>query len=194
MAGNAFTAGVKPGGLTTSTEIRILLCYLVQRAGAPLSRKELETALLGEELVNYFELASSLTALCEQNFLREEEGRYSLLPAGAEIADTLAQDVPRSVREAAVRAAISARQFSAKEAQHHAQIVPSAGKGYRVECGIRDMGSDIFSFSLYVPDRLTAQMVRTRFVQNGAEIYRAMLAALTGADPEAAPPARESSD
>lgn len=26
MAGNAFTAGVKPGGLTTSTEIRILLC------------------------------------------------------------------------------------------------------------------------------------------------------------------------
>ena len=38
MAGNAFTAGVKPGGLTTSTEIRILLCYLIQHAGTPLSR------------------------------------------------------------------------------------------------------------------------------------------------------------
>ena len=58
MAGNAFTAGVKPGGLTTSTEIRILLCYLIQHAGTPLSQGELETALLGEELVNYFELAS----------------------------------------------------------------------------------------------------------------------------------------
>lgn len=56
MAGNAFTAGVKPGGLTTSTEIRILLCYLIQHAGTPLSQGELETALLGEELVNYFEL------------------------------------------------------------------------------------------------------------------------------------------
>ena len=54
MAGNAFTAGVKPGGLTTSTEIRILLCYLIQHAGTPLSQGELETALLGEELVNYF--------------------------------------------------------------------------------------------------------------------------------------------
>ena len=66
MAGNAFTAGVKPGGLTTSTEIRILLCYLIQHAGTPLSQGELETALLGEELVNYFELASNLSDLLER--------------------------------------------------------------------------------------------------------------------------------
>ena len=30
---DAFTAGVKPGGLTNSTEIRLLLCYLVRCAG-----------------------------------------------------------------------------------------------------------------------------------------------------------------
>ena len=83
MAGNAFTAGVKPGGLTTSTEIRILLCYLIQHAGTPLSQGELETALLGEELVNYFELASNLSDLLEQGFVREENGRYTILPAGA---------------------------------------------------------------------------------------------------------------
>ena len=86
MAGNAFTAGVKPGGLTTSTEIRILLCYLIQHAGTPLSQGELETALLGEELVNYFELASNLSDLLEQGFVREENGRYTILPAGADIA------------------------------------------------------------------------------------------------------------
>ena len=84
MAGNAFTAGVKPGGLTTSTEIRILLCYLIQHAGTPLSQGELETALLGEELVNYFELASNLSDLLEQGFVREENGRYTILPAGAD--------------------------------------------------------------------------------------------------------------
>lgn len=98
MAGNAFTAGVKPGGLTTSTEIRILLCYLIQHAGTPLSQGELETALLGEELVNYFELASNLSDLLEQGFVREENGRYTILPAGADIAEALADDVPRSVR------------------------------------------------------------------------------------------------
>ena len=109
MAGNAFTAGVKPGGLTTSTEIRILLCYLIQHAGTPLSQGELETALLGEELVNYFELASNLSDLLEQGFVREENGRYTILPAGADIAEALADDVPRSVRDAAVGAPLAGR-------------------------------------------------------------------------------------
>ena len=46
-AHDAFTAGVKPGGLTSSTEIRLLLCYLIQNAG-PLTRQEIETALMEE--------------------------------------------------------------------------------------------------------------------------------------------------
>ena len=36
-ANDAFTAGVRPGGLTDSTEIRLLLCYLVKNAG-PITR------------------------------------------------------------------------------------------------------------------------------------------------------------
>ena len=39
---DAFTAGVRPGGLTSSTEIRLLLCYLVKNAG-PIARQEIET-------------------------------------------------------------------------------------------------------------------------------------------------------
>mgnify|MGYP001303968785 CR=1 FL=1 len=188
MAGNAFTAGVKPGGLTTSTEIRILLCYLIQYAGTPLSQGELETALLGEELVNYFELASNLSDLLEQGFVREENGRYTILPAGADIAEALAgpavaDDVPRSVRDAAVRATLAAQQFARKEAQHHAQITPAAsGTGYNVQCSIRDMESDVFSFSLYVPDKLTAKLARAQFIENGDGIYKLMLAALTSND------------
>ena len=119
MAGNAFTAGVKPGGLTTSTEIRILLCYLIQHAGTPLSQGELETALLGEELVNYFELASNLSDLLEQGFVREENGRYTILPAGADIAEALADDVPRSVRDAASgRAAVCTQRGPASRSDH----------------------------------------------------------------------------
>ncbi len=179
MAGNAFTAGVKPGGLTTSTEIKILLCYLLQQTGAPLSRKEIETALVGEELVNYFELMDHLSELCKQGFLCEEAGSYRVLPAGEEIADMLADDVPRSVRETAVRAALAARQYAHKEAQHHVEIVPAGEKGYTVKCSLRDMGSDIFGVSLYMPDRLTAQLARERFIEHGDDIYRLMLAALT---------------
>ena len=39
-----------PGGLTSSTEIRLLLCYLVKNAG-PIARQEIENALMVEALV-----------------------------------------------------------------------------------------------------------------------------------------------
>ena len=44
MAGSAFTFGVKPGGLTENTEVRILLCYLIKTVApmAPLTRAEIE--------------------------------------------------------------------------------------------------------------------------------------------------------
>ena len=38
-ANDAFTAGVRPGGLTSSTEIRLLLCYLVKNAGTDTGRR-----------------------------------------------------------------------------------------------------------------------------------------------------------
>ena len=41
-ANDAFTAGVRPGGLTSSTEIRLLLCYLV-KTPAPLPGRRSRT-------------------------------------------------------------------------------------------------------------------------------------------------------
>ena len=60
----AFTAGVKPGGLTDDTQIRILLCYMIKTSG-PLNRDTLQGALLQEQLVNYFEFADALVSACQ---------------------------------------------------------------------------------------------------------------------------------
>lgn len=67
----AFTAGVKMGGLTNDTEIRILLCYLIKSVG-PVTREAMEAALLQEELVNYFEFVGALNDLVAQGLAIEE--------------------------------------------------------------------------------------------------------------------------
>ena len=181
MTHNAFTAGVRPGGLTTSTEIRILLCYLIKNATVPLSQSELENALLSEELVNYFELASNLAELCTQDLIALENGRYVIRPAGKDVADTLSSDVPRSVREAATRAVVRAQLFAQKSAQHKADIVP-CGDGYTVRCSILDRDRDMFTLSLYMPDHLSAMLARERFVENGDVLYAQVLKNLTQDD------------
>ena len=45
MEYNAFTEGVRPGSVTTSHEVMILICYLIDQAGQPVSFQELNAAL-----------------------------------------------------------------------------------------------------------------------------------------------------
>ena len=103
----AFTAGVRPGGLTDDTQIRMLLCYLVKVAG-PVKRETMQGALLQEQLVNYFEFADALAEVEKQQLVTvDEDGRYTITRRGTTVADTLAYDLPRTVRESAIRAAFS---------------------------------------------------------------------------------------
>ena len=183
----AFTAGVKPGGLTSETEIRILLCYLVKWA-QPLTREAMQGALLEEQLVNYFEFIDALNELQEQQLIETTEKGFVITDKGAVVADNLSFDLPRSVRESAIRAVIRIQSWVHKAAQNKARIEKD-GNGYRVICSIEDMGRDSFQVQLSMPDLLTAEMVKNRFIAQGSEVYSHLLNLLTQPDPRATPPA-----
>ena len=143
----AFTAGVKPGGLTDDTQIRILLCYLVKTAG-PLTRDTLQGALLQEQLVNYFEFADALVDVEKQQLVAQDEsGLYSITEKGSTVADTLALDLPRTVRESAIRAVMQIQSWRHKAAMNRARVEEEDGE-YTVWCAIGDLGSDVFRLQL----------------------------------------------
>lgn len=174
----AFTAGVKPGGLTDNTQIRILLCYLVKTAG-PLTRDTLQGALLQEQLVNYFEFADALADVDRQQLVSlDEDERYSITDKGSTVADTLAFDLPRTVRESAIRAVMQIQSWKHKAAMNRARIEEEDGE-YVVWCAIGDMGSDVFRLQLAMPDKLTAETIRNNFTAHGSEIYSKVMDMLT---------------
>ena len=174
----AFTAGVKPGGLTDNTQIRILLCYLVKTAG-PVSRDTLQGALLQEQLVNYFEFSDSLADVEKQQLVtRSEDEQYTITQKGATVADTLAYDLPRTVRESAIRAVMQIQSWRHKAAMNRARIEENDG-AYEVWCAIGDMGSDVFRLQLAMPDKLTAQTIKNNFTAHGSEIYSKVMDLLT---------------
>ena len=49
---SAFSAGVRFGGLTDRTEIKILLCYLLTNTSSPLTSQQIIDTIVGQELVN----------------------------------------------------------------------------------------------------------------------------------------------
>ncbi len=177
---NNYSEGVKPGGLTTKTETRILLCYLLSCISLPVTRKQIDEVLIGEELVNYFVLAESLSQLLQQNLIEgNDDDGYVITQAGKTVADTLANDVPISVRDTAVRGVILAQQYAAKEMSHRCDIT-KADHGYSVKCDIGDGTGQLFQMTLYMPDDLSAESVKKKFVKDGDTIYKLVLATLTG--------------
>lgn len=179
MTSNQYDEGVKPGGLTTTTEIRILICYILDCVDAPVSRAQFEEVLLGEALVNYFAMAESFAQLLGQGLVTGGDDGYRITEKGRTVGRTLAHDVPFSVRETAVRGVIRAQQYAARAAVHRSEVVKT-GQNRTVQCAIGDDAGPLFRMELYMPDDLSAESVRDSFVENGDEVYKLVLAALTG--------------
>ena len=166
----AFTAGVRPGGLTDDTQIRMLLCYLVKVAG-PVKRETMQGALLQEQLVNYFEFADALAEVEKQQLVTvDEDGRYTITRRGTTVAG--------SGREGAIRAVMQIRSWRHRAASNRAVVQEKDGQ-FSVVCSIADMGSDVFRMELAMPDKLTAEMIKNNFIAHGSDIFPKLLNALT---------------
>lgn len=187
---DAFTAGVKPGGLNDSAQIRILLCYLVRSAG-PVTRETLEGALLQEELVNWFEMGSALAELEKNGLLCADPQGYCVTPKGATVADELGQGLPLSVRESAVRAVVRIQRWQRKAAVNRAQV-ESGPDGCAVLCAIGDGidgGGDLLRLRLALPDSESAELLKNRFIARGSGLYTLLMdALLRPGDEEDEPP------
>lgn len=175
---DAFTAGVRPGGLTSSTEIRLLLCYLVKNAG-PLTQQEIEDALVEEALVNYFEIGSCLDDIARQKLVTWQDGRYSITDNGRKVAQELAYDLPRSVRERAVAAVLRSQTWARKSAEYSADITEKADGHCTIRCTVKGLDEEQFRLDLGTPDRLSAEMIKKQFILKGNEVYQMLINKLT---------------
>ena len=180
----AFTAGVKRGGLTDNTQIKILLCYLIKTTG-PIDRGTLQGALLQEELVNYFEFGDSLADISRQGLVHAGDDEvYTITEKGSTVADTLSFDLPRSVRESAIRAVMQIKSWKRDAAMNRA-VVSERNGAYWVSCAIGENGRDAFRLELEAPDRLTAESIKNHFISHGSELYALLLDQLTMPSTEA---------
>ncbi|WP_312645319.1 DUF4364 family protein [Hydrogenoanaerobacterium sp.] len=182
---NAFSAGIEPGGLTLSHEIKILVCYLLQNIRQKLTLSQINEALLKKGLVNYFELADAMSELLDSGHIvicatnKKDEECYGLTELGVRTAREFSDTLPLTVREKALISAqnLLARQKSAAE---NIVTVDKVKDGYMVNLIISDIGSDLMNLSLFMPTETEADAVKRQFIRDPLLIYKGMLALLTG--------------
>ena len=173
----AFSAGIRPGGLTDETQIRILLCYIVKNF-SPVTAVELQDALWSKQLINCFELHSALEELCRLGHISENDDGFSVCPSGALVANDLITAVPLSVRDRAMDAMLRLRAGALNAVQNRAEI-HAYGNEFLLRCKIDDLGRTLMDCTLAFPDLEIAEHAKQRFIGNGEKIYRLLVAGMT---------------
>lgn len=172
---DASNAGVAPGGLTNRTEIRVLICYLLNAVDQPVPYSFLTDNLSGEGIANYFELCDAVISLEENGHISsliDTDGNksYLITPSGANIAATLEKSVPNSVRDRACSYIVKLLTRVRNEKENEVIIQP-AEKGFTVTCRAIDGDKVLMSVSLLVPNEACAGTVRESFLNNPTETF-----------------------
>ena len=180
MEYDAFIGGIEPGGLRNKNEIRILLCYLVNSIGAPLSREDVLSIMQEHGFANYFEVTDALAELTANGSLAADGDPpvYHAVSQTKLIAGQLDKVLPLSVREKAIAAAVNLLAKARRE-QENKVTIQQTSKGYNVHCHISGVDLELMNISLYVPDEHQAKLVRKAFHKSPETVYQVLLALLT---------------
>lgn len=177
---DAFTAGVEPGGLTSTQEIRILLCYMLDTVGQAMNREEVTDILISGGMANYFDVEDAIEELLRLQHLVEADRKIATTVTGAQIGQSLSVRIPYTLRQRSVAAALKLLKRREVERDNKVDIRQLEEGGYAVTCTVQDRGHALLSVTLRVADRMQAEQIKEQFLSDPALLFRSNLAVLTG--------------
>lgn len=181
---DVFTAGVERGGVSENYEIRILICWLFYQMKTPITATQLNSALLREQVVNYFALSCATAQLLASGHLQKlpigsgnAEAPMELTELGEKVAVAFEKSVPLTERERSLKAL---RQWILEERfeRENKTEIQKVEDGYQLTLSIPDMGHDLLSLSIYAPTVAVCEQMKRNFVQDPTQLYRAVLGSL----------------
>ncbi|MBE6806637.1 MAG: DUF4364 family protein [Ruminococcaceae bacterium] len=177
---DAFTAGVEPGGLTSTQEIRILLCYMLDTVGQAINREEVTDILTAGGMANYFDIEDAIEELIRQQHLVEADKKIATTVTGAQIGQSLSVRIPYTLRQRSVEAALKLLKRIKIQRDNQVEITKLEEGGYAVTCTVQDRGMDLLTVTLRVADRNQADCIKEQFLNDPSLLFRSNLAVLTG--------------
>lgn len=177
---DTFAAGVEPGGLKTTQEIKILLCYMLASVNRPMMRDDLIDIVVGAGMANYFDTMDAIEELLRLQHLVEADGRVATTVTGGQIGETLYMRIPYTLRERSVAAALQLLKRREVEQENTVDIRKLDEHGYEVTCTVMDQDVPLLAVTLRVADRLQAEQIRENFLADPSLLYKCSLAVLTG--------------
>ena len=182
MDNDAFSLGVAPGGLKDRSEIKLMVCYLLKALGRSLTRTQILEILQKDFIANYFEINSAISDLITSGKVisetSDEDELITITPKTELSVRIIEKDLPRTLREKAVNAALNVLQRD-RIKKESTVTSEKHGEGYHVTFTVTDMGTELLRITVYVPDERQIEIVKRNFYSNAVDIYSDVISSLT---------------
>ena len=180
MEYDAIVAGIEPGGINNTQQVRLLVGYILRSVKAPLNRQLLPELLQYYGIANFFEVTQAIEELLSKGSLTlNDADELQLTQRGLTAVNEWEFILPLSAKEKATRAAVSALARLRTDRENRAEIVP-AERGFHVVCEVLDGTQKLLEVKLWLPDRAQAETVKAQFLENPLKLYSGTVAMLTG--------------
>lgn len=172
---DAFTAGMKDGGLRSVTSINLLVCYIIANINGKVTAQNIIDAVNEGMIANYFEISDAIARLKKANTIVEDEnGVLSLnVDAGASI-DLIEHDLPLTIREESIKLCQKIIAKETYQRENKVEIV-KLENGYNVVLHISDMTVDYMTLTLFAPTIEQAEMMKDKFITNPIKVYENLI-------------------
>ncbi len=174
---DAFSAGIEPGGLRNTTQIKVLITFIAGRLKEAITSDMLLEALQMHGLANYFEATQALDELLANGSLTESEGKLQITPKGTLAVAELSDEVPRTVKETALADAINLQIMEKREGENTVEIEPCSN-GFNVTFKVVHKDNVLMSLTVYAADLEQAQLIKHNFLKEPSRVYSTVITSL----------------
>ena len=172
-----FSDSAQNFALDAPADVDLLIVFILEKLDG-LTKAQILEAISSSGSANYLVAAQCVSNLITRGaiFSEGEDAPLHITQNGRSALAVLGDNLPRSVAEKALRAALSLQSLL-RNLKAHAAEIDECEDGYRLRLSLEENGASVLSLSLITVDKLQAQTMRDSFLRTPNEV----LAAVTGA-------------
>lgn len=172
---DAFTAGMKDGGLRSVSSINLLVCYIIANIDGKVTAQNIIEAVDEGMIANHFEISDAISRLMKNGRISEaEDGALSLNIDPTDSIELIEHDLPYTIRKSSIELC---QKIIAKETyqRENKVAIEKTDNGYNVILHISDRDVDFMVLTLFAPTIEQAELIKDKFITNPVQVYENLI-------------------
>lgn len=158
---------------------KLMILFLIQKAGLPLSNTQISEFLLDSGYTDYFSLQNYLSQMIDANIVKSSKisshTLYDITPVGDETLEFFSNHIPESIKDDMVLYLKNNKYDIRSKFEVIADYIPEKSGDFFVQCIAREDGTNLVELNLRVSEKDEALKICDSWENKSHDIYKRLL-------------------